>query len=89
MAHLLVLGPTNSDAPRADLLALHLVNRSIGVFLSTERDKAIALGPAGVVVPHHAGIPACKRRKTVIHSLTETRVETNGQSLSEFVCMSL
>ena len=58
--HLLVLRPSDPDAPGADLPPLHLLDGGIRVLLPAERDKAIALGPAGAVVPHHTGIPVQK-----------------------------
>ena len=52
-----MLGPSNTDAPRANLAALHLLDGIVGILLPAEGYEAIALGPAGDVVPHDTGIP--------------------------------
>ena len=62
VTHLLVLGPSDPDASRANLHALHLLNGSISILFPAEGDKAVALGPAGAVVPHDAGIPVMAGR---------------------------
>ena len=57
-SYLFVLGPSDTDAPRTDLTALHLLDGHLCILLMAEGNEAIALGPSRDVVPHNTSVPA-------------------------------